>query len=56
MGQKGQAMTSLLSGAGEFVLWCMAAVIAAAVAAVAFLWAYDKWTGWRWEKKRRVKG
>jgi len=53
MGQKGQAMTSLLIGAGEFVLRCMAAVIAAAVVGVAGLWAWDKWQGWKWDKKIR---
>ena len=47
---------NLLQGAGTIVLWCMALVIAAAVVGVAFLWAWDKWTGWRWEKKRRAKG
>jgi hypothetical protein len=46
---------NLLQGAGTFVLWCMAAVIGAAVAGVAFLWAWDKYSGWKWERNRRAK-
>ena len=46
-------MMTLLSGAGEFVLWCAALVIGAAVAGVAGHWAWDKWQGWRWDKKIR---
>jgi hypothetical protein len=46
-------MMNLLQGEGTFLLWCMAAVIAAAVVGVAFLWAWDKWQGWKWDKKIR---
>lgn len=44
---------NLLAGAGTVVLWCMAVVIGMAVAAVAAMWAWDKWSGWKWEQKMR---
>jgi hypothetical protein len=49
----GEQTMNLLQGAGTFLLWRMAAVIAAAVVGVAFLWAWDKWQGWKWDKKIR---
>lgn len=51
--EEGETVMNLLNGAGEVVLWCMALVIAAAVAGVAFLWAWDKYTGWKWERRGR---
>jgi hypothetical protein len=44
---------TLLSGAGTVVLWCMAVVIAMAIVSVVALWAWDKWQGWKWDKKIR---
>lgn len=46
---------NLLAGAAEFVLWCVAGVIGFALAVVVALWAWDKWSGSRWEKNMRAK-
>jgi hypothetical protein len=42
---------NLLSGAGEVVLWCMAVVIGLAVVAIAALHAWDKYSGWKWDRR-----
>jgi hypothetical protein len=44
---------NLLQGAGEILLWCMAAVIGVAVVAVAALHAWDKYTGWKWMRRAK---
>ena len=44
---------TLLSGAGTVVLWCMAVVIAMAVVSVVALWAWDKYSGWKWERRAK---
>ncbi len=44
---------NLLMGAGTLLLQCMAGVIGIAVVGVAALWLWDKYSGWKWE--RRVK-
>lgn len=44
---------NLLQGAGEVVLWCMAAVIGVAVVAVVALHAWDRYTGWKWTRRGR---
>jgi len=46
-------MKTLLEGAGEFVLWCMALVIGVAFSGAAVMWVWDKWQGWKWDKKIR---
>lgn len=46
-------MMTLLEGAGEFVLWCMALVIGVAFAGAAVLWAWDKYRAKSWEKTLR---
>ena len=44
---------TLLEGAGTLVLWCMAVVIGMAFAAVVTLWAWDKWQGWKWDRRAK---
>ena len=46
-------MIQLLQGAGEIVMWSIAVTLGIGVAAIGALWAWDKYSGWRWE--RRVK-
>jgi hypothetical protein len=49
-------MTSVFMSAGEVVLWCVAAILGVAVVAIASLYAWDKYTAWKWEKNSKKKG
>lgn len=42
----------LLLNAGEVVMWCIAIVLFAGFASIGALWAWDRWTDWRWEQRR----
>jgi hypothetical protein len=50
--EEGEAM-NLLATAGEVVLWCLAGVIGLAVVAVGVLWGWDKYSGWKWERRAK---